>query len=79
MFNINTTHVIINCNHYTVPTSQPVVTVTQSDDNQPREDDKSSQVQLTNGWFVYICGVLLYVSMRHQKMVAMYNLCTPDS
>ena len=34
----------------------------QSDDNQPR-DDESSQVEHTNGWFVYICGILLHVSI----------------
>ena len=32
-----------------VPTSQSEVTVVQSDDNQPRQHDKSSQVEHTNG------------------------------
>ena len=38
-----------NCIHYTVPTSQSEVTVIQSDDNQSRKDDESSQVKHTNG------------------------------
>ena len=32
-----------NCNHYTVPTSQSEITVMQSEDNQPRQDDESDQ------------------------------------
>ena len=44
-----------NCNHYTVPTShQSEVTVMQSDGNQPRQDDKSSQVEHANGSNSYI-------------------------
>ena len=37
------------CIHYTVPTSQSEVTVMQSDDNQSRQDDESSQVEHTKG------------------------------
>ena len=48
-----------NCNHYTVPTSQAEVTVMQSHDNQPRQDDKSSQVEHTNG--LYMCGIFVVV------------------
>ena len=51
------------CNHYTVPTSQSEVTVTQSDDNQPRQDDESSQVEHTNGLYTYVCGILLCIRM----------------
>ena len=36
-------------------TSQSEVTVIQ-DDNQPRQDDETSQVEHTNG--LYMCGVL---------------------
>ena len=39
----------VNCIHYTVPASQSEVTVMQSDDNQSRQDDESSQVKHTNG------------------------------
>ena len=39
-------------NHYTVPTSQSEVTVMQSDDNQPRQDDESSLVEHTNGSYI---------------------------
>ena len=45
--------------HYTVPTSQSEVTVAQSDDNQPRQDDESSQMEHTNG--LYVCGILYVV------------------
>ena len=45
-----------NCNHCTVPTSQSEVTVIQSDDNQPRQDDESSPVENTKG--LYMCGIL---------------------
>ena len=50
-----------NCNHYTVPSSQSVVTVMQLDDNQPRQDDESSQVEHTNGLYIssYTCGILV--------------------
>ena len=41
--------------HSTVPTSQSEVTVMRSDDNQPRQDDESSQVEHTNG--VYMCDI----------------------
>ena len=44
-----------NCNHYAVPTSQSEVTVMQSDDNQPRQDDESSQVEHTNGLYINTC------------------------
>ena len=40
----------------TVPTSQSEVTVIQSDDNQPRQDDESSPVENTKG--LYMCGIL---------------------
>ena len=50
-----------NCNHCTVPTSQSEITVMQSDDNQPRQDDESSQVEHTNG--SYVCGILCVVAM----------------
>ena len=46
-------------NHYTVPTSQSEVTVMQSDDNQPRQDDESSEEEHTNG--LYVCGILCVV------------------
>ena len=36
-----------------VPTSQSEVTVMQSDDNQPKQDDESSQVEHTNGLYMY--------------------------
>ena len=39
----------VNCIHYTVPTSQSEVTVMQSDDNQSRQDNESSQVEHTDG------------------------------
>ena len=48
-----------NCNHYAVPTSQSEITVMQSDDNQPRQDDKTSQV--TNNEGLYMCGILCVV------------------
>ena len=37
-----------------VPTSQSEVTVIQSDDNQPRQHDESSQVEHRNG-FLHVC------------------------
>ena len=41
---------IDNCNHcITAPTSQSGVTVMQSHDNQPRQDDERSQVEINNG------------------------------
>ena len=46
-------------NHYIVPTSQSEVTVMQSDDNQPRQDDASSQRKHANG--LYECGILCVV------------------
>ena len=42
---------MINCIPYTVPTSQSEITVMQSDDNQSRQDDESSQVEHTNGLY----------------------------
>ena len=47
------------CNHYTVPTSQSEVTVTQSHDNQPRQVDKGGQVEHTNG--LHLCGFFIIV------------------
>ena len=54
-----------SCNHYTVPTSQSGITVLQSDDNQPRQDDQSGRVEHTNGSYVSmhvfynaLCGTL---------------------
>ena len=47
--NINT--VIIT----TVPTSQSKVAVMQSHDNQPRQDDERSQVEINNGMCVHKC------------------------
>ena len=43
----------------TVPTSQSEVTVTQSHDNQPRQDDQRSQVDDDNGMCVLCTQVLL--------------------
>ena len=43
-----------NCNHYTVPTNQSKVTVMQSDDNQPKQDDESSLVEYANGSYIII-------------------------
>ena len=42
-----------NGNHYTVPINQSEVTVMQSDDNQPSQDNESSLVEHTNG--LYVC------------------------
>ena len=39
-----------------VPTSQSEVTVMQSYDNRPRQDDESSQVEHTNG--LYLCVII---------------------
>ena len=39
----------------TVPTSQSEVTVTQSHDNQPRQDDERSQGEINNGMLVHKC------------------------
>ena len=47
------------CNHYTVPTSQSEVTVKQSHDNQPRQDDEGHQVEHTNG--LHLCGLFIIV------------------
>ena len=49
-----------NCNHYIVPTSQSEVTVMQSHDNQPRQDDESSQVEHTNGTSIATCVEFYY-------------------
>ena len=38
-----------------VPTSQSEVTDTQSHDNQPRQDDERSQVEINNGMCVHKC------------------------
>ena len=56
-----------NCNHYTVPTSPSEVTVMQSDDNQPRQDDESSQVEHTNGLYISTCVLVVYycICMGH--------------
>ena len=44
--------------HYViVPTSQSEVTVMQSHDNQPRQDDERSQVDDNNG--TYVCTQVL--------------------
>ena len=50
-----------NCNHHTVPTSQSDVTVVQSDDNHPRQDDESDRVTNTEGLYMcrIVCGVTL--------------------
>ena len=45
----------------------------QSDDNQPRQDDESSQVEHTNG--LYVCGILCVVAMTLLCVVAMTLLC----
>ena len=42
-----------------VPTSQSEVTVMQSDDNQPRQDDESSQVECANG--LYLCVIIAWM------------------
>ena len=42
-----------------VPTSQSEVTVMQSDDNQPRQDDESSQVERANG--LYLCIIIAWM------------------
>ena len=52
-------------NHYTVPTSQSEVTVMQSDDNQPRQDDERSQVEHTNGLYISACVEYLLLCMIH--------------
>ena len=39
----------------------------QSDDNQPRQDDKSSQVEHTNG--LYSCGILyMLCGVRNNRL-----------
>ena len=55
-------------NHSTVPTRQSEVTVMQSDDNQPRHDDESNQVEHTNGLYIssYMCAFVL-LCMEHQN------------
>ena len=52
-------------NHYIVPTSQSEVTVVQSDGNQPREDDESSQVECTNSLYICTCVEYLLLYMIH--------------
>ena len=42
-----------------VPTSQSEVTVMQSDNNQPRLDDESSQVERANG--LYLCVIIAWM------------------
>ena len=42
-----------------VPTSQSEVIVVQLDDNQPRQDDESSQVEHTNG--LYLCVIIAWM------------------
>ena len=37
---------------YTVPTIHSEVKVMQSDDNQPRQDDESSQMEHTKGSYI---------------------------
>ena len=46
--------ILIIVSLYAVPESydQSEVTVTQSDDNQPRQDDKRSQVEHTKGLYI---------------------------
>ena len=44
--------------HYTVPTSHSEVTVVQSDDNQPRQDYESSQIEHTG---LCICTCMEYL------------------
>ena len=38
-----------------VPTSQSEVTVMRSHDNQPKQDDERSQVEINNGMCVHMC------------------------
>ena len=60
-----------NCNHYTVPTtSQSEVTAMQSDDNQPRQDGESSQVEHTNGVCIsiYVCGIFIIISFNNSNL-----------
>ena len=42
----------------------------QSDDNQPRQDDESSQVEHTNG--LYVCGK--YMTLKDHCMLGSVNL-----
>ena len=57
-------------NHYTVPTSQSEVRVMPSDNNQPRQDNDSSQVEHTNG--LYLCRILCVVYDTEGTLHAWY-------
>ena len=48
-------------NYYIVPTSQSEVTVVQSDGNQSRHHDESSQVEHTNGLYISTCVYVIFV------------------
>ena len=54
----------------TVPTNQSVVTVTQSDDNQSRQDDERSQVENNNG--LYMCEYVYCGYMEMLKLLYFY-------
>ena len=55
-----------------VPTSQSEVTDTQSHDNQPRQDDERSRVEINNG--SYMCKRVLLELCIHGTMMY-YNVC----
>ena len=61
-----------NCNHHTVPTSQSEVTVVQSDDNHPRQDDESDQVTNTEG--LYMCGHCVWCDTLVHLVMIICNL-----
>ena len=63
--------ILIIVSLYTVPASyeQSGVTVIQSDDNQPRQDDKRSQVEHTKG---------LYIGMHLWNFVVVHGTLKGD-
>ena len=58
--------------HYVASTSQPKVAVKQSDDNQPRQDNESDQMEHTKGLYISIC-VCLHICVLYTE-VLMYLL-----
>ena len=55
VYHKNSLMLMLYCNNYTVLTKQSKVTVIQSDDNQPGQDNKSSQVDYTSGLYISTC------------------------
>ena len=55
VYHNNSLMLMLYCNNYTVSAKQSKLTVTQSYDNQPGQDNKSSQVDHASGLYISTC------------------------